>query len=222
MTGRPSATTYRSAVTEYPFVESAERNCTRQLLVSNFRAERHVVGSPCRTSVENASHKCDTVRLKRQKLGYRQTSRNMLDCTKLQTLGGKLSKSKKLLEPASQRLKLRDWLVAGGIALAIGAVAVPASASAATATYWNGATSSNQSKSSKQASMTGGEGFAVVYYPFRITNVYPDQRQIASATASQGNLASMSHGRVAGAFSGCSWSGGSISGTAGMTCKYRY
>src|SRR5690606_5028969 len=104
-----------------------------------------------------------------------------------------------------RRKALRHGSAIAGIALAMGLLAAPVAANAASHTYWQGTTKGGVSKSSGQATMKGARGWAVTALTFTITNTYSWQSYIASSSSSGGAVASFSHPSVTGAFSGCNW-----------------
>lgn len=108
-------------------------------------------------------------------------------------------------------------------AFVMGTTAIPIAANAAEVQYFRGATVGGELKSSGQATMTGGSGWASTNQrTFYISNVYSWQGVIAGAQTSSGTKVSFSHPRTTGAFSGCHWGSTGLDGstTVGMTCKY--
>lgn len=122
-----------------------------------------------------------------------------------------------------RKLSLKQMIGIFLFASVMGTTAIPVAASAAEVQYFRGATVSGKLISSKQATMTGGSGWATTNQrTFWISNVYRDQSLIAGAQTSSGTKVSFSHARTTGAFSGCHWgvTGQDGSTTVGMTCNY--
>lgn len=124
-------------------------------------------------------------------------------------------------ETPRTKMTIRHALILAAIAICAASISVPIAAHAAEITYWDGAALGGSNKSSSQASMTGGKGFAVTAQTFRITNAYGSGIGVGGSVSSGGNTATFFHQRAT-VYSGCSWvrNPASPSVLVGMNCKY--